>query len=224
MKNQLFIYGSLLILVYLLFDLAYLNIIPDQLIIILGVNLVLFNIIIFRLFTLRVNNEKQYLKNQAMHDGMTGLLNYKFFDKRLEEEIERSNRYNEKITLLFMDLDKFKRINDTYGHQFGDQVLKRTSEIIKGNVRNIDIVSRYGGEEFCVILINANKDGSINTAERIRKEMEDNIFIINNKKENVTISIGMAEFPIDSNNKNDLIKYADNMMYNAKESGRNCIR
>ena len=102
--------------------------------------------------------------------------------------------------------------------------MKKTSEIIQSNIRNIDIVSRYGGEEFCVILINAKKESSFNTAERIRKEMEENIFIFNNKKENISISIGMAEFPKDSKNKDDLIKFADKMMYKAKESGRNCIR
>ena len=99
-----------------------------------------------------------------MHDGMTGLLNHKFFEKRLDEEIERSNRYNETMTLLFLDLDNFKRINDTHGHQYGDYVLKITASVIQDNVRNIDIVSRYGGEEFSVVLVNANKKVSLKTA------------------------------------------------------------
>jgi len=164
------------------------------------------------------------LRNEAMHDGMTGLLNHKFFEKRLDEEIERSERYQEKITLLFLDLDNFKRINDTYGHQFGDYVLKVTASIIEDNVRNIDIVSRYGGEEFSVILINANKEISFKTAERIRKQIEDYDFIEGTIKEHLTISIGMGEYPADAKNKEDLIRYSDHRMYMAKNDGRNCIR
>ena len=92
----------------------------------------------------RFNKLLDKLRDEAMHDGMTGLLNHKFFEKRLEEEIERSNRYNEKITLLFLDLDKFKRINDTYGHQFGDHVLKVTASIIEQNVRMALLLADYG--------------------------------------------------------------------------------
>ena len=164
------------------------------------------------------------LKDEAMHDGMTGLLNHKFFEKRLDEEIERSNRYEEKITLLFLDLDNFKRINDTYGHQFGDYVLKVTASIIADNVRNIDVVSRYGGEEFSVVLVNADKEDSLNTAERIRKQIEDFNFCDKKINERLTISIGMGEFPKDGKNREDIIKYSDLRMYMAKRDGRNCIR
>ena len=155
---------------------------------------------------------------------MTGLLNHKFFIKRLAEEIERSNRYKNSITLLFFDLDKFKRINDTYGHQFGDVVIKSTCEIISDNVRNIDIVSRYGGEEFCVLLINAKKVDCLATAERIRSEIENHTYIDGKIKEKMTISIGMAECPVDAEDLEGFIKFADDKMYEAKKSGRNCIR
>jgi diguanylate cyclase (GGDEF)-like protein len=164
------------------------------------------------------------LKDEAMHDGMTGLLNHKFFEKRLDEEIERSNRYKEQITILFLDLDNFKRINDTYGHQVGDYVLMITASIIEDNVRNIDIVSRYGGEEFCVILVNAKKEDSLKTADRIRKQIEDYEFCDKKINEHLTISIGMGEFPTDGENREDIIKYSDHRMYMAKEDGRNCIR
>ena len=164
------------------------------------------------------------LSNEAMHDGMTGLLNHKFFEKRLKEEIERSERYEQNFSLLFLDLDKFKRINDTYGHQFGDYVLKQTSKIIQKSVRNIDVVSRYGGEEFSVILVNANRLDAQKTAERIRKEIELNEFIDGSIKEKLTISIGIGIYPADANNFNGIISFSDRKMYRAKNDGRNCIR
>tara|TARA_A100001011_G_C14263239_1_gene823501 strand:+ start:562 stop:1236 length:675 start_codon:yes stop_codon:yes gene_type:complete len=164
------------------------------------------------------------LLNEAMHDGMTGLLNHRFFEKRLNEEIERSERYQQNFCLLFLDLDKFKRINDKHGHQFGDYVLKQTSKIIQKSVRNIDVVSRYGGEEFSVILVNANRKDAHKTAERIRKEIELNDFIDGNVKEKLTISIGVGIYPKDANNFNEIISFSDRKMYKAKNDGRNCIR
>jgi len=180
----------------------------------------IYSIVLSEKFNKLINS----LRDEAMHDGMTGLLNHKFFEKRLDEEIERSERYKEKITLLFLDLDNFKRINDTYGHLFGDYVLKITASIIEENVRNIDIVSRYGGEEFIVILINANKKDSLKTAERIRKQIEEYEFIEEKISEHLTIIIGMGEFPTDAKNKENLIRYSDHKMYTAKNDGRNCIR
>ena len=223
MRKQFFIIAGLFIICFVLFRIAFDNE-SIELIKYLGLLFSVFGLI----YTLRTsqNNTKliDVLKDEAMHDGMTGLLNHKFFEKRLDEEIERSNRYNETMTLLFLDLDNFKRINDTHGHQYGDYVLKITASIIQDNVRNIDIVSRYGGEEFSVVLVNANKKVSLKTAERIRKEIENFKFNQNNIKERLTISIGMGEFPSDANNKEDIIKYSDSKMYIAKKDGKNCIR
>ena len=223
MRKQFFIIAGLFIICFVLFRISFDNK-SIELIKYLGL---LFSVVGL-IYTLRTsqNNTKliDVLKDEAMHDGMTGLLNHKFFEKRLDEEIERSNRYNETMTLLFLDLDNFKRINDTHGHQYGDYVLKITASIIQDNVRNIDIVSRYGGEEFSVVLVNADKKVSLKTAERIRKEIENFKFNQNNIKERLTISIGMGEFPSDANNKEDIIKYSDSKMYIAKKDGKNCIR
>ena len=223
MRKQFFIIAGLFIICFVLFRIAFDNE-SIELIKYLGL---LFSVVGL-IYTLRTsqNNTKliDVLKDEAMHDGMTGLLNHKFFEKRLDEEIERSNRYNETMTLLFLDLDNFKRINDTHGHQYGDYVLKITASVIQDNVRNIDIVSRYGGEEFSVVLVNADKKVSLKTAERIRKEIENFKFNQNNIKERLTISIGMGEFPSDANNKEDIIKYSDSKMYIAKKDGKNCIR
>ncbi len=189
-----------------------------------GIILGIFGFIVSWSATTHIDSIINNLQDQAMHDGMTGLLNYKFFKKRMAEEIERSNRYKNSITLLFFDLDKFKRINDTYGHQFGDVVIKSTCQIISNNVRNIDIVSRYGGEEFCVLLVNAKKEDCLATAERIRSEIESHNYTDGKIKEKMTISIGMAECPENAKDLEEFIKYADDKMYEAKKSGRNCIK
>ena len=225
MKKQFYFIASIFCLSLVIYLNAFLSIYEkDNIIKFIGLVSSIIGFIYTIVLSEKFNKLINRLKDEAMHDGMTGLLNHKFFEKRLNEEIERSDRYKEKITLLFLDLDNFKRINDTYGHQFGDYVLKVTASIIEDNVRNIDIVSRYGGEEFSVILINANKEDSLKTAERIRNQIEEYEFIEEKISEHLTISIGMGEFPVDAKNQEDLIRYSDRRMYVAKEDGRNCIR
>lgn len=163
------------------------------------------------------------LKELALIDGLTGIYNHRAFKERLQNEIERCKRYNTTLTLLILDLDKFKRINDTYGHLCGDFVLKKTANIIRGSIRTIDVVARYGGEEFAVILINADKNGCYNTAERIRSNIQSYLFSKDNMQERMTISVGMAEFPIDAANLGELINAADMAMYNSKRLGGNKI-
>ena len=159
-----------------------------------------------------------------MLDGMTGLVSHKMFMERLVEEIARAKRHGEKLTLLFLDLDKFKRINDTYGHLFGDKVIKETADIIKNNVRTHDIVGRYGGEEYSVILVNTEKSDCQITVERIRENVQDHHFKDSEVNERMTISIGMAEFPTNSEDSRGLIRYADEKMYEVKKAGGNKIK
>lgn len=159
-----------------------------------------------------------------MLDGMTGLVSHKMFMERLVEEIARAKRHGEKLTLLFLDLDKFKRINDTYGHLFGDKVIKETADIIKNNVRTHDIVGRYGGEEYSVILVNTEKSDCQITVERIRENVRDHHYKDSEVNERMTISIGMAEFPTNSEDSRGLIRYADEKMYEVKKAGGNQIR
>lgn len=163
------------------------------------------------------------MKELAMIDGLTGIYNHRAFKERLQNEIERCRRYGSSLTLLILDLDKFKRINDTYGHLHGDFVLKKTANIIRSSIRTVDTVARYGGEEFAVILINAEKSGCYNTAERIRSNVQSFNFIKEEMNERMTISIGMAEYPADADNQNNLIAAADMAMYNSKRLGGNKI-
>lgn len=165
----------------------------------------------------------QSVKNLAMIDGLTNIYNRRAFEKQLKREIERCRRFGHEFTLLILDIDKFKRINDTYGHLFGDFVLKEVANIIQGSVRSVDIVARYGGEEFVVILVNACKSACVNTAERIRKNTQDFTFSKNDIDEKVTISIGMSEYPSDGKDIQSIIAAADMAMYQSKRDGGNKI-
>lgn len=169
-------------------------------------------------------HEFSYLKESAMLDGLTGIYNHKVFKDRLGEEIRRAKRYKKQLSVFFMDIDKFKLINDNYGHVFGDFVIKETARIIKGNLRNFDVVSRYGGEEFSAVLINSRKRDTRNTAERIRKTIESHVFSYNGFEANITISIGISEYPDDGEEVRDLIRDADGAMYSAKKDGGNLVK
>jgi diguanylate cyclase (GGDEF)-like protein len=165
----------------------------------------------------------QTMKNLAMVDGLTGISNHRAFKERLNTEIERNRRYGSKLTLLILDLDKFKRINDSYGHLFGNFVLRKIANIIHGSIRTIDAVARFGGEEFAVILININKSNSLMTAERIRKNIQSFVFEKGGVRERITISIGMAEHPSDADDAQTIIAQADMAMYRAKKAGGNQV-
>lgn len=165
----------------------------------------------------------QSMKELAMVDGLTNIYNHRAFKERLQIEIERSRRYNTALTLLILDLDKFKRINDTYGHLHGDYVLRKSASIIRSSVRTVDTVARYGGEEFAVILINADKKSCLNTAERICKNINSFRFEKDGMNERMSISIGMSEFPGDGDDLQSLISCADTAMYNAKRAGGNRV-
>ncbi|MDD3807602.1 MAG: GGDEF domain-containing protein [Candidatus Marinimicrobia bacterium] len=163
------------------------------------------------------------LNHYATVDGLTGVFNHRAFKEKLFEEVYRARRYDQPLTLLMMDLDNFKKINDTYGHLYGDYILRIVADIIKNNVRMVDIVARYGGEEFTVILANAEKEAVKGTAERIRQKISEYPFEQDGIRETITVSIGMASFPEDSKDGISLIQAADNAMYKAKRSGKNRV-
>ncbi len=158
----------------------------------------------------------------AITDGLTDLHNHRDFQEHLEAEIKEAIRYNKPLTLLMIDIDHFKILNDTYGHPQGDRVLKKLSDIIMQTIRDVDYAARYGGEEFCIILPNTDKKGAYKTAERLRKAMESTI-IKTESGDNIrfTISIGIASVPEDAKNKSELILHADRSLYLSKENGRN---
>ncbi len=176
-----------------------------------------------RLFE-KVSREKDYLREISIKDQLTATYNHNFFYSRLEEEFERSVRYETPLSLVMMDIDNFKHINDTYGHRAGDLVLKELAEVIKKGVRKTDIVARYGGEEFAVILPHTAPQGAAEEAERLRVLIEGHAYagLFNEK---ITVSVGVASYPRkDTVNSGDLVNHADDALYKAKWSGKNCVK
>ena len=172
-----------------------------------------------------LNWQQEYnrVHDSSIHDGLTGLLNHKAFLDRFDEEVSRAGRFNHMLGLVILDLDKFKSINDSYGHLYGDYVLEEVSSIIKENVRAIDVVGRYGGEEFAVLLVNTDIQQCIPLAERIVRKISEKTFLKNGIAVNVTISAGMAGFPIHADQVRELISKADKAMYETKRIGGNSV-
>lgn len=165
----------------------------------------------------------QEVHDMAMVDGLTQLLNHRSFMERLAEELERDTRYGESMTFLMLDLDNFKRVNDRHGHQYGDYVLRQTAQLIRSSIRKADIAGRIGGEEFAVIIINASKQTSRSTADRIKKSIADHPFSHDGVDSRITVSIGMSEYPRDGKNMKAILKMADDAMYRVKEGGGNAV-
>lgn len=165
----------------------------------------------------------QQLNRSASRDGLTGLLNQKTFLSRFAKEIDRSNRFGHHLGLIFFDIDKFKFVNDTYGHLYGDYVLEEVSRIISKNVRSIDIVGRYGGEEFSVLLVNTDINECKPLAEKIVKKIANKTYLKDGIAVNLTISAGMSGFPLHSDNVQSLIDKADKAMYRTKRNGGNGV-
>jgi len=162
--------------------------------------------------------EKVY--QAAITEDLTGLYNQRYLYKRLEEEINRARRFNHFLSLIFIDLDNLKKINDSFGHLAGDKILKRVSKIVRESIRKIDLPARYGGDEIVVILPETDTSSTYVLAERIRKRVE-NTF--SGTDFSVTVSIGVATYPEHSLEKMDLLHKADLAMYIAKQRGKNRV-
>ena len=170
--------------------------------------------------------ENARLYSLAITDSITKLYVHRYFQFILEEEVARSRRYNSTISLLMCDIDHFKNVNDTYGHQQGDCILREVSRIIRKNVRNTDIACRYGGEEFSIILPETTQSDAKIVAERIRRDCAKCDFpsiMAGQPPIHCSISIGVAGFPLNADNKDQLIQKADAALYKAKDSGRNQV-
>ena len=165
----------------------------------------------------------QRLEVMALTDGVTGIYNHRAFQERLEKEIARASRFNEQISLMIIDVDHFKRINDSYGHMTGDSVLKEISMFLIQKVRRMDFVARYGGEEFAIILPSASKQEAVNSAERIRIGLQSLSLVDENNDEVITVSIGVSTYNEDGESASQLISCADTAMYAAKKLGRNIV-
>lgn len=155
----------------------------------------------------------------SVSDGLTQLYNHRYFQEKLEEEFSRAKRYNSTFSIVMIDIDDFRIVNDTCGHQMGDIVLKELSHLIYNNYRVMDISARYGGEEFSIILPETNIEGAKFSAERLRKNTQKHI--IKGLDKNITISIGLSEFSPDLKDRSELLKQAETALLKSKELGKN---
>jgi diguanylate cyclase len=164
------------------------------------------------------------LKNEATVDFLTGLNNVRQFDKTFNTVSQQAIRKGENLSLLFLDIDYFKKVNDTYGHSSGDIILKNLADILKDTCRVFDVVSRNGGEEFSVLLLGCSASNAVRIAERIRKNVESNKFYIFNEASIcITISIGVSTYPSVTKDIDMLVENADLALYQAKRAGRNKV-
>jgi diguanylate cyclase (GGDEF)-like protein len=164
------------------------------------------------------------IKNIAIYDTLTNLYNRRYFEERFGMEAQKSFYSGAALSLVMVDIDHFKKVNDTFGHTEGDKVLCEISSLLKTSVRKKDTVARYGGEEFILILPEAGLDESSMIAERIRKLVETTPFDVGRARINLTVSLGISNFPSHRpRSKEDLIKMADLALYDAKRSGRNKV-
>ena len=170
---------------------------------------------------------KEKLQFLAVHDELTGIINYRHSINILKKEFERSKRHHNNLTISIIDIDDFKQINDTYGHLVGNDTIKTFSSLMAKELRNIDTIGRYGGDEFILIFPESTKEQGIRILERIRKNISSaritSSFLINKKSFSITFSAGIASLSIENKNINDLINNADKALYRAKQKGRNKI-
>lgn len=163
------------------------------------------------------------MQTKALTDELTSLNNRRFFDAKVVEEFRRSIRYNRPISLLMLDIDKFKAVNDQLGHQIGDEILAKTAMIIKANLRNVDIAARYGGEEFAIIMPETEGENALIVAERLRKAYLNILKEYRTDSIPLSLSLGLAEYPSSANTSEDLIAAADKALYYSKNKGRNLV-
>ncbi len=157
-------------------------------------------------------------------DGLTQINNRRYFMEQLEREVSRARRYRRALSLLLFDIDRFKSINDNYGHLAGDYVLTQLATVVKGKIRREDIFARYGGEEFAIVLPEIDAPNAVAFAEKVRRLIEKSPFKFEDIKIQVTVSIGIACLAHEEGDASELIKRSDDKLYEAKEAGRNCVR
>jgi diguanylate cyclase (GGDEF)-like protein len=173
-----------------------------------------------------VENARLYETTERLSrtDGLTLLYNHRFFQERIREEFKRSDRFRQTLALLMIDVDDFKRINDTFGHQAGDRVLRRIARVLRESLRAVDVAARYGGDEFAIILPDTDLREASEVAERLRRSVEKHPFFVGGTSVTLTLSLGAAaRLPQSPVLSEELIKMADHALFQAKTGGRNTV-
>ncbi len=164
------------------------------------------------------------VEQTALRDHLTGLLTHRAFQDQLEQSVLEASRFNQPLSIVLVDVDHFKSINDTHGHQAGDLVLQGLAHVLDQSVRPVDIIARYGGEEFAVLLLQTPHRAAAAVAEQVRKNLADQTFEVAGKTLRITASFGVATFPEDATSGQQLFRQADQRLYKAKAGGRNQVQ
>lgn len=168
--------------------------------------------------------ELEEARTELYRDSLTGLFNNRYLELVLDMEVRRATRFGTRFCVLFVDIDSFKLVNDTHGHLTGSALLSDMGAVMKDAVRDVDIVARYGGDEFVLVLLGADPETGKSIAERVRERVEKHCFTSRSGKDiRVTASIGIAAFPENAKTREDLLRIADDTMYASKKSGKNCV-
>ena len=167
--------------------------------------------------------EIEEINRRARTDALTGLANRQQFEERLSRIVMETNRFGGSCTLIVVDIDQFKHVNDTHGHQVGDEVLKRVASAMEAEIRNVDLCARYGGEEMALLLPQTDLSGGCQLAERLRHAVSSRAFVIGGREVGVTISLGVATYPEGARDRDELFAVADRALYAAKRGGRNQV-
>ncbi len=173
---------------------------------------------------IHLRETNQYLSEISRKDGLTGLFNRAFWEQSLKEEFSRLSLIDRTSSLVIFDIDHFKKVNDTYGHHSGDEVIRHTASLLRKTARSSDVCGRFGGEEFTVLLPKTNQEQAFNFAERLRTLIEKECVTVESKPIYFSVSIGVCEYKRSFENHTQWIKCADAALYIAKENGRNCTR
>jgi len=172
---------------------------------------------------MEIESLQSELVRAARFDALTGLYNRGTFLEEFEREVSRCARGGPAFSLAVFDLDRFKRLNDQYGHPFGDRVLKAFAEVLRADIRKHDAVGRYGGEEFALLMPNTGKETAMRVAERVRRDLEARGITVDGKRVEVTVSGGIATYGVEGEDWDTLLSAADTALYEAKNSGRNRV-
>ena len=178
-------------------------------------------------FCLRFTTQssRRKIEELTFRDDLTQVYNYRYLDRRLAEELRVAKRFHAALSVVYIDMDNFKRVNDEYGHQVGNQVLSEVGGILMVGARTSDLIGRMGGDEFLLILPNTDRDEAQIVSERVRARVEAHVFQVdeNRRVDYMRLSMGVASYPVDADNKDELIASADQAMYRAKQTGGNRV-
>ncbi len=170
-----------------------------------------------------IRAQRDMLQSLALLDPLTDVYNRRAFEQRLADELSRAQRFSRPLSLIFFDLDHFKRVNDTWGHTVGDEVLREFARLLQETLRAMDVVARYGGEEFCVIMPETEGNDAFRVGERVRQRLANSRMRVNDHEICLTVSGGVAQATGRENTPQELIEKADQALYRAKQAGRNRI-